>query len=47
MQCKTVTALPEGERWTFEIKFDGYRCIAETGALSTELWMLKHCAQSF
>jgi ATP-dependent DNA ligase len=28
MQCKPVTALPEGEKWTFEIKFDGCRCIA-------------------
>jgi ATP-dependent DNA ligase len=28
MQCKPVTALPIDERWTFEIKFDGYRCIA-------------------
>ena len=28
MQCKTVTALPGGEKWSFEIKFDGYRCIA-------------------
>ena len=28
MQCKPVTALPMGEKWTFEIKFDGYRCIA-------------------
>ena len=28
MQCKAVTALPAGEKWTFEIKFDGYRCIA-------------------
>ena len=28
MQCKSVTALPPGENWTFEIKFDGYRCIA-------------------
>ena len=27
MQCKPVTALP-GRKWTFEIKFDGYRCIA-------------------
>ena len=27
MQCKAVTALPTGESWTFEIKFDGYRCI--------------------
>ena len=28
MQCKPVTALPAGEKWSFEIKFDGYRCIA-------------------
>jgi ATP-dependent DNA ligase len=28
MQCKAVTALPEGEKWTFEIKFDAYCCIA-------------------
>jgi ATP-dependent DNA ligase len=27
MKCKPVTALPVGEKWTFEIKFDGYRCI--------------------
>ena len=28
MQCKPVTALPANQKWTFEIKFDGYRCIA-------------------
>ena len=28
MQCKAVTKLPGDERWKFEIKFDGYRCIA-------------------
>ncbi len=28
MQCRPITALPAGEKWTFEIKFDGYRCIA-------------------
>src|SRR4029453_3610115 len=28
MQCKAVAALPAGEKWSFEIKFDGYRCIA-------------------
>ena len=26
MQCKSE--LPPGEKWTFEIKFDGYRCVA-------------------
>ena len=25
---KAVTELPKGDDWTFEIKFDGYRCIA-------------------
>jgi bifunctional non-homologous end joining protein LigD len=28
MQCKPVKELPQGENWTFEIKFDGYRCLA-------------------
>ena len=28
MQCKAVTKLPTETDWTFEIKFDGYRCIA-------------------
>jgi bifunctional non-homologous end joining protein LigD len=28
MRCKPVTALPTDERCAFEIKFDGYRCIA-------------------
>ena len=28
MQCKPVTALPAGETCTFEVKLDGYRCIA-------------------
>ena len=27
MQCKPVTALPSDGKWTFEIKFDGYRCV--------------------
>jgi hypothetical protein len=29
MQCKPVTALPAGEKWTYEIKFDGYRCVRQ------------------
>ncbi len=28
MQCKPVSALPSGEKWTFKIKFDGYGCVA-------------------
>ncbi|MDQ2919131.1 MAG: non-homologous end-joining DNA ligase, partial [Verrucomicrobiota bacterium] len=28
MRCKPVTTLPNESNWTFEIKFDGYRCLA-------------------
>ena len=28
MQCRAVTTPPVDGKWTFEIKFDGYRCIA-------------------
>jgi len=36
MQCKAVRELPEGGDWTFEVKFDGYRCIAlKTGGKAT------------
>ena len=34
MQCKAVATLPPGEKWTFEIKFDGYRCITSVGKRS-------------
>ena len=32
MKCKPVAALLAGEKWTFEVEFDGYRCIAVKGA---------------
>ncbi len=28
MQCKPVSSLPEGDEWSWELKFDGYRCMA-------------------
>jgi len=28
MRCKAVTKLPEANQWSFEIKWDGYRCVA-------------------
>jgi DNA ligase D-like protein (predicted ligase) len=28
MQCKPIGTLPEEKGWAFEIKFDGYRCVA-------------------
>jgi ATP-dependent DNA ligase len=31
-QCKPVTVLPTHEKWTFEIKFDGYRSCREAHA---------------
>ena len=27
MQCKATTELPKEGKWTYEIKFDGYRCV--------------------
>ena len=38
MQCKPVAALPAGEQWTFEIKFDGYRCVAVKRARDVTLF---------
>lgn len=36
MQCKAVTELPKDDGWSFEIKFDGYRCLCvKTGAKVT------------
>jgi bifunctional non-homologous end joining protein LigD len=28
MQCRPVSQPPAGDEWSFEIKFDGYRCLA-------------------
>jgi ATP-dependent DNA ligase len=36
MQCKSVTALPSGGKWTFEIKFDGYRIVVKRGREVTQ-----------
>ena len=41
MQCKPVTALPAGEKWTFEIKFDGYRCVAVKRARDITLFSIE------
>jgi ATP-dependent DNA ligase len=28
MYAKLVNELPEGKEWLYEVKFDGYRCLA-------------------
>jgi ATP-dependent DNA ligase len=28
MYARLVNELPEGEEWLYEVKFDGYRCLA-------------------
>ena len=28
MQAALVRELPDGGKWTYEVKFDGYRCLA-------------------
>jgi ATP-dependent DNA ligase len=38
IQCKPVTALPAGEKRTFEIKLDGYRCIVVKRAREVTLF---------
>ena len=38
MQSKPIATLPAGGKWTFEIKFDGYRCIAVKRALEVTLF---------
>jgi bifunctional non-homologous end joining protein LigD len=38
MQCRPVERLPDGEGWLYEIKLDGYRCIAIKGAGEAELF---------
>ena len=38
MQCKPLSALPAGEKWTFEIELDGYRCITVKSAPEVTLF---------
>jgi len=28
MECTSVTSIPEGRQWQYELKLDGYRAIA-------------------
>ena len=32
------TSLPEGKEWLYEVKFDGYRCLAGRDSTGVTLW---------
>src|SRR5918999_2277847 len=38
MYAQLVQQLPEGKDWLYEVKFDGYRCLAERDTAGVALW---------
>jgi DNA ligase D-like protein (predicted ligase) len=38
MYARAVQDLPEGKEWLYEVKFDGYRCLAGKGNTAVTLW---------
>ena len=38
MYARLVNELPEGKEWLYEVKFDGYRCLAGRDAKGVTLW---------
>jgi bifunctional non-homologous end joining protein LigD len=38
MYARLVRELPEGKDWQYEIKFDGYRCLAGRNERGVTLW---------
>ncbi len=42
MRAKAVDRLPEGEHWTYEVKFDGYRALAIRRGDRIMLWSRNH-----
>jgi bifunctional non-homologous end joining protein LigD len=38
MYARLVNALPEGKEWLYEVKFDGYRCLAAKDSTGVTLW---------
>jgi DNA ligase D-like protein (predicted ligase) len=56
MYARLVNELPEGEEWLYEVKFDGYRCLAGRDSNGVTLWSRRgnfftkqfpHVAQAF
>jgi DNA ligase D-like protein (predicted ligase) len=38
MYARLVNELPEGKHWLYEVKFDGYRCLAGRDSTGVTLW---------
>jgi ATP-dependent DNA ligase len=38
MYARAVQQLPEGKDWVYEVKFDGYRCLAGRDSTGVTLW---------
>ena len=38
MYAQLVQQLPEGNEWLYEVKFDGYRCLAGKDGTGVTLW---------
>ena len=38
MYAQLVQQLPEGNDWLYEVKFDGYRCLAGRDTAGVTLW---------
>ena len=38
MYARAVQQLPEGKDWLYEVKFDGYRCLAGRDSSGVTLW---------
>jgi DNA ligase D-like protein (predicted ligase) len=41
MYARSVLKLPDGREWRYEIKFDGYRCLAGRDSTKVTLWSRK------
>jgi bifunctional non-homologous end joining protein LigD len=56
MYARLVQELPQGREWLYEVKFDGYRCLAGRDSTGVTLWSRRgnlftnqfpHIAQAF